>query len=141
MNLINCGCQLKMLIMFFKGSDKMCRAAVEKVVDTVLHILWNTVFIVILLFIGDTRSNTQKIPCWETNCTLFSFWLLRTLFVEVRMLLRILLVLYFFFFCQRKTNHTLCLFLCLFVFPNCYLGKILVRQFLSLLLLVFKLPL
>lgn len=145
--IIICGCQLKMLIVFFKGSDKKCRAAVEKAVDTLLHILWNIVFIVILLFIWDTRSNAQKIPergqlhhtemsCWETNCTLFSFWLLRTLFVEVRMLLRILFVLSFFFLSEKEKSYFV--FVCLFVSPNCYSGKILVRQFLPLLCLAFK---
>lgn len=49
-----------MLIMFFKGSDKMRRAAVEEEMDTLLHVLWNTVFKVMLLFINDTRSNLPK---------------------------------------------------------------------------------
>lgn len=57
--------QLKTLMMFFKGSGKMSRAAMEEEMDTLLYILWNIVFKVILLLITDTRSklpNTRETP-------------------------------------------------------------------------------
>lgn len=130
-----------------QSSDKMCRPAVEEEMDTLLYVLWNTVFKVILLFVSNTRINlpntrerlvvSHTVSRWKTNCICFlsGFWghcRSENTFENTVC----------FFFLRRKREIILWLcFLFLFFFSKILGGaKFLLRQEL-LLLLAFKFPL
>lgn len=137
MKIIPCCHQLKMLIMIFKGSDKMWRAAVEEM-NTSLHVLWNTVCKAILWFISDTRCNLWKTRHFRQDVIAKKLAILSFLSglwghyfrsKDSSVFTRILVVFHFIYSETEKITLSLgILYVGCVGFFNCYLGKIFGRE-------------